>query len=465
MGDRMKYWLSCGVAVAALAMAGSAVAQGAEPTLPAEDGISDGIVEAAAPAAPEPAPPPAPAGTISDAISAGKLLLEVRGRYESVDQTKTAVLRDEAEAFTVRTRLGWETGDWHGLKGLIEFEDVRQLGSEHYQVQVPGAATPPINGAGKARYPIINDPEVTELNRLQLAWNVSPALQLVAGRQRILLEDQRFIGNVGWRQNEQTFDAIRADGAYGRWKATYAYIGKVNRILGEERDWDSDSHILNLGYAFAEQLRLTGFYYALDFGDSPANNSATWGAKASGKTWVGLFQVAYNATYANQSDYHKGTPSFDLDYYSADVAGTFDIYTAKLTYEVLEGNGVRGFTTPLATTHAFNGWADAWVSPGGNKSFADGLEDLNFQVVARPRWKWPYLYNLEVTARYHDFDDQRTGADLAHEIDLQVTAAITPKLTGLIKYADFDRESRVPVGTLAPPPSRSKLWFSLEYKL
>lgn len=465
MGGRTKYFLSSGVAGAALLMAGSVAAQTIE--LPPEAGFGDGIAETAPPAIPEPAPPPPPveAGAISDAIAGGKLLFEARARYETVDQTKTAVLRDEAEAFTLRTRFGWETADWRGFKALVEFEDVRQLGAEHYQVQVPGAATPPINGADKARYPIINDPEVTELNRLQLAWNPSASLQVIAGRQRILLEDQRFVGNVGWRQDEQTFDALRVDAAHGRWKATYAYLAKVNRILGEERDWDSDSHILNVTYSFAEQLRITGFAYALDFGNSPANNSMTWGAKASGKAWVGLFQVAYNGTYANQSDYNNGAPSFDLDYYSADVAGTFDIYTAKLTYEVLEGNGVRGFITPLATTHAFNGWADAWVSPGGNKSFADGLEDLNAQIVVRPRWKWPYLYNIEVTARYHDFNDQRTGADLASEVDLQITAAITPKLTGLIKYADFDRETTVPAGTLAPPASRSKLWFSLEYKL
>jgi hypothetical protein len=35
------------------------------------------------------------------------------------------------------------------------------------------------------------------------------ALDLTLGRQRINLDDQRFVGSVGWRQNEQTFDAVR----------------------------------------------------------------------------------------------------------------------------------------------------------------------------------------------------------------------------------------------------------------
>ncbi|WP_421933323.1 alginate export family protein [Phenylobacterium sp.] len=453
---RTKTRLALGTGVAALLWAGLAQAQTADPpTAP------DPTTEAPA----EPPMPPAPEPTLSDQIAAGRLLLEVRARYETVDQTRTAVLRDEGQAFTVRTRLGWETADFRGFKGLIEFEDVRQIGPEHFAVNVPGAATPPLNGADKARYPIINDPDVTELNRAQLTWTPSAALQVTAGRQRILLDDQRFVGNVGWRQDEQTFDSVRADVALGRVKATYAYVTHINRILGELKDWDSDSHLLNVTWSPAEALRLQGFVYALDFGNSAINSSITKGVKASGKTWLGLYQVAYNATYAVQSEYHGNTAPFDLAYVGADLAGTFDIYTLKVGYESLEGDGVRGFTTPLATVHAFQGWSDAFVSAGGNKSFADGIEDKNLSFNAKPRFKKTYLFNSDILVRYHDFDDQRTGADLGHEWDVQVTAAITPKLSIQLKYADFQREAAVPIGTLAPPPSRAKAWLTLEYKL
>ena len=420
--------------------------------------------EPAVEATPEPPPPPAPPPTISDQIGAGKLILEVRARYETVDQTHTATLLDKADAFTVRTRLGWETAEWNGLKGLIEFEDVRQAGPEHSAVNVPGATTPPLNGADKARYPVVNDPDVTELNRAQLTWTPSAALQVTAGRQRILLDDQRFVGNVGWRQDEQTFDAVRADVALGRFKATYAYVTHINRILGELRDWDSDSHLLNATWSPAEALRLQGFVYALDFGNSAINSSITKGVKASGKAWLGLYQLAYNATWARQSDYHHNTPDFSLDYFGADLAATFDIYTAKVSYESLEGDGTRGFTTPLATVHAFNGWSDAFVSPGGNKSFVDGLEDLNVSLNVKPRFRATYFFNTDLVARYHDFDDQRTGANLGHEWDLQFTAAITTKLSVQLKYADFQRVKTVPVGTAAPPASRTKTWLTLEYK-
>jgi hypothetical protein len=460
-------------ALAALASGTTAAAQATDPPAaatapPEEDGLSD-APPAAEPAPPEP-PPPAAApkafGSPGDAILAGKLIFEVRGRYEFVDQKKTPVLRENGEGATVRTRLGWETGDFHGLKGLVELDDVRQVGGERFSVNVPGATTPPLNGADKARYPIINDPDVTELNRLQLTWTPNAMFQATVGRQRILLDDQRFVGNVGWRQDEQTVDAARLDAAYGRFKLTYAYLIHVNRILGELRDWDSDSHLVNATWSPAEQLRVQGFVYALDFGDSAANSSITKGIKASGKTWLGLYQVAYNATYAQQSEYNGNTADYDLDYWGADLAGTFDIWTAKASYELLEGNGTRGFTTPLATTHAFQGWADAWVQPvGGNKGFVDGLQDFNLTLNVKPRRRWTYLFNIDVIVRWHDFQDERTGAHLGNEWNAQVQAAINPRLSAALKYADFERDDVVPRGTATPPPSRTKVWFTVEYKL
>ena len=468
---KMRSRFAGGAAVAVLLWAASAAAQEAQPTAPAidSDGLTSDTPPAAAPA--EILEPTAKveasiAATISDTIASGKFIFEVRSRYEFVDQKRTPVLKDNGESFTVRTRLGWETGDWNGVRGLVEFEDVRQVGPEHFAVNVPGSTAPPLNGAAKARYPIINDPDVTELNRLQITWTPNALFQATLGRQRINIDDQRFIGAVGWRQDEQTFDAVRLDGGLGRFKATYVYVTHVNRVLGELRDWDSDSHLLNVTWSPAEQLRLQGFAYALDFGNSAANSSITKGIKASGKAWLGLFQVAYNATWANQQDYNQNTPAYSLDYWGGDLAGTFDIYTAKVSYESLEGNGTRGFTTPLATTHAFQGWADAFVQPlGGNKGFVDGLKDLNFTLNAKPRWRMEYLFNLDVLVRYHDFNDQRTGANLGHEWNAQVQAAINPKLSAAIKYADFERVARVPPGTATPPPSRTKVWFTLEYKL
>lgn len=384
----------------------------------------------------------------------------MRARYEEVDQVGIVA---KAEAFTLRTRLGWETADWNGLKALVEFEDTRLLGRERYNVAIPGPGGASLNG--KTTFPIVNDPEVTELNRLQLTWTPSGLVTLTGGRQRILLDDQRFVGNVGWRQDEQTFDGVRADMAYGKFKVTYAWLSRVNRIFGEAKDWHGDTHLVNATWSFAEPLKLQAFDYAEQFENSAANSNNTWGLKATGKAWVGLVQLTYGATFANQKDYKNNPGHFSLDYYEADVAGTYDIWTGKVAYEQLQGDGTRGFFTPLATTHGFQGWADAFATAGGNKTHVDGIDDLNLTFIARPRFKRTYLFNSEFTVRYHDFDDDRTGAYLAHEWDVQATAAITTKLTALVKYADFNRDEHVPTGTTLAPVDRRKFWFSLEYKL
>ncbi|AYV48861.1 hypothetical protein CFHF_24570 [Caulobacter flavus] len=402
--------------------------------------------------------------SLLEAVKAGRPLLEIRARYERFDQTKTATLRNDAEGTTVRTRFGWETGGWHDVKALIEFDDVRRVGPEHFAITTPGVSTP-LNGADKARYPAINDPNVTEVNRAQLQWTPSKALQLTAGRQKIQFDDQRFVAAAAWRQDEQTYDGLRTDLTLSRFRGTYVYVTRVNRALGERRDWDSDSHFVNATWTFSEALKATAFVYALDFSDSPVNTSITKGVRGVGRTKAGPYTLTYSGAFARQSDYHRATADYELDYLGGEFAATRGIYTAQIGYHMLEGDGTRGFGAPLGAAHGFYGWADAWSSLGGNKSFADGLDDLNFTVTVKPKIKARGFTNPELLVRYHDFDDDRTGADLGHEWNAQLTATIAPKLSAQLKYAGFDRVDSVPSGTLAPPASRKKVWFTLEYKL
>ncbi len=147
------------------------------------------------------------------------------------------------------------------------------------------------------------------------------------------------------------------------------------------------------------------------------------------------------------------------------MAATVDIWTVRAGFEVLDGDGTRGFIMPLSTAHAFNGWSDAFAAVGGNKTFPDGIRDLNLQLVVRPRLKLPYLFNTELLVRYHDFDGQRTGADLGREWNAQATAALTKHVSVALKFADFKRAASVPVGAATPPASRSKVWVTVEYRL
>ena len=423
-----------------------------------------GASEASAQVAPSAAATP-PAANPLDAITAGVPILEIRPRYEAVDQAKTKTLTQDAQAETVRIHFGWQTGTWNNLQVLVEGSNVSLLGPERYAVNVPGAATPPLNGAAKAKYPLINDPATTELHRAQLTWTPSPMFSTTVGRQRIVIDDQRFIGDVDWRQDQQTFDGVRGDLKLGRFSLFAAYLDRVNRILATERDFNSTSYLINARYDFNKNYGVEAFEYLLDFHNSAINSSQTWGLRGSGHTQLGPLKLAYDGVYARQSAYANAPTFAGLDFYAADLSATYNVATVRLDYEQLNGNGVRGFTTPLATTHGFQGWADAFVSPGGNKSFVDGIDDFNVSLAVKPPLKLGPFSNPAFTVRAFDFKDQRFGSDVGHEWDLSAGVMVASKVSVLLKYADFRRDSSVPIGAATPPPSRNKVWLMLDFKL
>jgi hypothetical protein len=391
------------------------------------------------------------------AQSGGRLILEARVRYESIEQDGLPL---RAQGATLRTKIGGESAPWHGLTGLVEIEDTRRLTAQHYNIAVAGGAS--LNG--RTGYPTINDPQMTEVNRAQLSWKPSDRFSVIAGRQRITLEDGRFVASSLWRQDELTYDGLRGDLAAGPWKATYIYLDRVNRVLGEKADWNADTHLLNASYAFAEPLRLQGFAYLMDFANAPTSANQTYGARLSGRVKLDGAQVTYNAAVARQTDYRGNSPSYALDYYGGDVTVAYGIATGRLSYEVLEGDGRRGFVAPIGQQHAVLGWADAWSATGGTKTFVDGVSDFNVQTVLRPKFKSALAANPQLIVRYHDFAAQRTGDSLAHEWDAEATVALTPRLSLGLQFADFQAVRR-PSGRVASPASRTKYMLSLEYRL
>jgi hypothetical protein len=380
--------------------------------------------------------------TLAEAIAAGKPIIEVRARFEDVDQKGFS---HDATAYTVRTHLGWQTGAWHGVTGLLELSNVQGIGAEHYNTTVNG----------KAAYPTIADPDQSRLNRAQLTWTATNWLTATVGRQRILLDDQRFVGNVGWRQNEQVFDAAKIDLNFGALKGGYTYIQQVNRVFGDTQNWKGDVHLITASYTVAEPLKLQAFDYLLDFktntAAAKAASTATAGGKISGKAWVSLYQLTYGATFAEERNYGPNPHHFKLDYYEGDLAATYDIFTLKGMYESMQGDKVQGFSTPLATLHAFQGWADVFLTTP-----AKGIKDGAVSLSVKPRFKLPYLFNTEFFVRYDDFKAQTDNTSLGSEWDLQATGQITPKISALLKFADYQGVKGF--------ASRDKVWVGLEYK-
>ena len=386
---------------------------------------------------------PASAQTFSEALAASKPIFESRLRSETNDQAGL----QKAEALTWRNRIGFQSGEFNKLKLLVEFEDVRALTDDYNSG---------LNG--KTAYAGVSDPEGTELNRLQLTWTPTKAATITAGRQRILLDDGRFVGNSGWRQDEQTFDAVRTDFKHGKWAVTYAYLAKVNRTAAEAADWDTDSHLINVAYAYSPVLKVQVYDYALDFDDAPANSTNTLGVRVSGDKTVSDYKLGYAANYARQKDHGNNPADFELDTYSLDGRVSRGIVTVKAGYESLEGNGARGFITPIASNHGFRGWADAF-STAGNKTLPNGLVDRNIGLILTPKSPVTFLKKPTLTLIYRDFETERTGQAVGTEWDTMATTDLTKNLSLMLKYADFERDGA------GMPASRTKVWVALEYKL
>jgi hypothetical protein len=373
---------------------------------------------------------------------AGQPILELRPRFEDVHQSGFA---KAASGLTLRTHLGWRTGAWNGLSALVEVSDVHAIGAESYNTTVNGKTT----------YPVIADPDQVRLNRAQLTWVASPWLTATVGRQRILIDDQRFVGNADWRQNEQVFDAGRADVSLGKAKATYIYIGHVSRVFGDRLDWTGHANLVNASYAVAEPLKLEAFYYQLDFttptAAARAASTATTGAKLTGAVKVAPIRFAYGATYAEETNSGANLHHFRLAYTEADLSAAAGIFSLKAMYERLQGNGVVGFATPLATLHGFQGWADVFLTTP-----TKGIDDAYLIATAKPKFAIPYLTNTQFAVRYHDFKYDQAHASLGSEWDLQAADQITKRLSAQLTYADYRG--------VAAYASRTKVWVGLEYK-
>jgi hypothetical protein len=372
--------------------------------------------------------------SLVDAIRAGTPLIDLRLRYENVDQEDKP---RNATATTFRARVGYQTGQYYGFSALAEFDFLQHLGPEHFFNSYSGGSS--------ALYPTVADPDLTALNRLQLTYaaritdtaNNMPDLRIALGRQRLIFSDQRFVGNVGWRQHEQTFDGVSlVNTSLPSTTFTYAYITRVNRVFGEDSPngrFDSHSHLVNAVYAgLMPYVRLEGYAYLLDLRQAPTLSTATFGLRADGSLDLGSgFTALLNGAYARQSDYAKNPLSIDLSYYVGEAGIGYRGATVLAGYEVLQGSGAIGFSTPFATLHIFQGWADVFLTTPAN-----GIKDLyvkgsyGFPVT-------PLFTRVTATVVYHDFSAEQVSANFGHEWDAQLEAAVDSNVTVGVKYATF----------------------------
>ena len=357
-----------------------------------------------------------------------KPILDARLRYENVDQGPL-----DADALTLRLRAGGEvkTGNF---SILAEAEGVIAP-ADHYNA----FPFPIVDDQRRPQYAVVSDPRNAEINRLQAQYK-SGAVTATVGRQRINLDDQRWVGSVSWRQNEQTFDAVRGEAKLGRLAFDLTYAISQRTIFGEDAGARTafDGDFVFAGVA-SKRGAIEGklFSYVLDYDEDflLTNSSQTYGAILSGTVPIGRgTKLGLRGSFARQSDYGRNPFHYAADYWSLEGRVTTEGVTVYGGWEKLGSDGGHAVQTPMATLHKFNGWADLFLTTP-----PAGVEDA-YLSVAKTFDRVKLLPGLNANVVFHQFDS--VAGDVEYGTEWDASAGFKLGKVGLlVKYAHYNAKS------------------------
>ena len=346
--------------------------------------------------------------------------LSLNYRVEWVDESDSAgPVPDEALASTLRTVLSISTGEWNRLSAHVAAEDVTAIGNDLYNNRGAGS----LNN-GRTDRSVVADPENTEISEAYLQIRIGEDGRARLGRQSLNLDQQRFVGAVGWRQNHQEFDAATLDAAAGSWRIRAGYLDRVHTVTGAQIDLDTP-FVEAAGKLGPIGLVAHGLW--LDDVDGRINGGsrATLGLRAHTSLQQPSSNWSLEAAFARQSDHADQTVDLDLHYFRLAAGLRHGIWNASLGAEVLEGDGRQSFQTPLATLHKFNGFADRFLATPRN-----GLQDI-FVGFGLSQGAWRASLTL------HDFEADEGGGSYGDEIDLVTSWKSSWGQTFALKAAHF----------------------------
>ncbi|MEH6528395.1 MAG: alginate export family protein [Porticoccus sp.] len=387
--------------------------------------------------------------TLEDALKGGKADFSFRYRFENVDDDGRD---EEGRASTLKSRFTYTTQTYKDFQVQLEVDNVSRIGSDNYD-DFHNSNTD---------HGVVADTDGTDFNQAWVAYTGIDDTTLKAGRQRINLDNQRFVGGVGWRQNEQTYDGVTiVNTSLADTTAVYAYVQNVERVFGPDdgragtpaanSNLETEAHIFNVNYKGLGFGTLSGYAYLLDVDDIPDASTQTFGARFTGSQGDET-KFLYTAEYARQSDYKDSTKSFDADYYTLEAGVEAMGVTGKVGYEVLGADDDKGsFSTPLATLHKFQGFADKFLTTPG-----DGIEDTYASVFTK-------IMGAKVGVIYHDFEADEGSNDYGDEIDFVVAKQVHKNVHLLFKYAKYDADDYVSM-TDARRTDVDKIWLQMTVK-
>ena len=386
------------------------------------------------------------------ALMGGTPSLDVRLRSEHVDNASATQTRD-SDATTVRARLGFTSGKWNDFDLGVEYEGVTAFDKFDYN-NMP-AGLPGSNG--QTNRPVIADSTGSELNQAWVRYTGIPMTTVQAGREKLLLDNQRWVGNVGWRQNEQTYDGVVLvnKGLPGT-EATYAYFHNVNSVFFT--NFPVKANLANVSWSPGAAFKGVAYSYWLDFVAANTGNrqdGVTTGLRLTGAPALNEAQsvkLLYTVEFARQREHEEAAATVDDDYLLGELGLGLGATQFKLGYEVLgSSDGLYAVQTPLATLHAHDGWADMFLTTP-----ATGLRDAYASLGAT-------LAGVALVAAAHRFSADFGSADYGDEIDASAGYGFNRQLSLLLKYASYNA-SAIPAASFAGNVDTDKGWLQLEYK-
>jgi hypothetical protein len=375
-------------------------------------------------------------------IDGTKAAFELRYRYETVDQDGLA---KQAEANTLRGRMTLTSGVAAGFSVVMEIDGLASVLPDSYNS----------TRNGKTQYPVVADPADFDLNQLYVQYAGLPATVVKLGRERIRLDNERFIGAVGWRQNEQTYDAFSIENkSLSKTTLTYAYVDEVRRVFGPDAGtpaatFEGGSHVFNAKYSGLPIGNITVYDYYLGFDNQPQLASNTYGLRFDGNRKLNdKTTVTYALEYALQSDAGDNLADIDAHYSLLEAGIKFGAFGFTAGQEVLSGetgtfaaNRNPAFQTPLATLHKFQGWADKFLTTP-----SAGIDDRYIGATAA-------LGGFNLQAAWHDYSAQAISRDYGTEWDLSASRKFAKRYDVLLKYADYGADELF--------TDTAKFWFQV----
>jgi len=377
---------------------------------------------------------------IKKALTDSKVNVSLRARYEGVDEDGANGTTDkDATALTIKSRLTLQTGNYKKWSLGLEVDNVTAIVDDYNDLTFDYSGSDAV----------VADPEITDVNQAFLQYN-SEKVKLTAGRQRILHNNQRFIGGVGWRQNEQTYDGYRIEyTASAALSLDYSYIYNANRIFGDDKKGDDLSgafHFANAAYKINTEHKISAFAYVLDFDRAHAMSSSTFGALYNGKFGA----VSVNLSAAMQSDVGDNPVNYDANYYNAEIATDLGQVTLLAGIEVLgSDNAKAAFSTPFATLHKFQGFSDKFLNTGSSTGMPNGVEDTYITVKTK-------LAGVKLAATFHDLAANEGNIDYGTELDLVAAYTFKKDYDLLVKFARYSADEL--------STDTSKLWIQVATK-